>query len=104
MARTRRKRRLFALLVILLFLLLFRLNPFLAGVLPGGGRWQDDPRPDAHRQGVLEVLIFRAEDRQPVQNVAGMRCCRVCVSIAAELFPGQRYAPFVGARTMNCHV
>ncbi len=69
MARTRRKRRLFALLVILLFLLLFRLNPFLAGVLPGGGRWQDDPTPDAHLQGVLEVLVFRSEDRQPVQGV-----------------------------------
>ena len=55
--------------MILLFLLMFRLNPFLAGVLPGGGRWQDDPRPDSHHQGVLEVFVVQATNRKPVRGV-----------------------------------
>jgi len=68
MARSpkRRRRSLFGLLVLLLFLLLFKLNPFLAGVLPGGGRWESDPRPDPIRQGMLDILVVWGPHGDPV--------------------------------------
>ncbi|MHC4848095.1 MAG: carboxypeptidase-like regulatory domain-containing protein [Planctomycetota bacterium] len=76
MARRRPRRRLLALLAILLFLLLFKLNPFLAGVLPGGGRWKDKPE-SAIRRGAIEILVVRHHDRQPVPgatiHLAGTR-------------------------------
>ncbi|MHC4952424.1 MAG: carboxypeptidase-like regulatory domain-containing protein [Planctomycetota bacterium] len=72
MARSRKRgsrKRLFWLLFLLLFALLFRFNPYLAGVLPGGGRWRDDPTPDARQPGVLEILVVRHDDRRPVPGV-----------------------------------
>jgi hypothetical protein len=67
---------LLALLAILLFLLLFKLNPFLAGVLPGGGRWKEKPEA-AIRRGAIEILVVRHSDRRPVQgatiHLAGTR-------------------------------
>ncbi|MHC4938577.1 MAG: carboxypeptidase-like regulatory domain-containing protein [Planctomycetota bacterium] len=79
MARRRPKRRLLVLLAILLFFLLFKFNPFLAGVLPGGGRWKDEPE-HAVRQGTVEILVVRHNDRKPVagatihvENVRGKR-------------------------------
>lgn len=66
--KRRRRRSLLGLLVLLLLFLLFKLNPFLAGVLPGGGRWESDPEPDPIRAGALEVLVVRGADREPVQG------------------------------------
>lgn len=48
-------------------LLLFKLNPYLAGVLPGGGKNETEPK-RAIALGSLEVLVVRQSDRSPVSG------------------------------------
>ena len=67
--KRRRRRSLFALLVLLLFFLLFKLNPFLAGVLPGGGRWESDPKPDPIQQGMIQILVVRGPQKFPSEDI-----------------------------------
>jgi len=66
--KRRRRRSLLGLLVLLLFFLLFKLNPFLAGVLPGGGRWESDPKPDPIQQGMIQILVVRGPQKSPVEG------------------------------------
>ncbi|MEM8883465.1 MAG: carboxypeptidase regulatory-like domain-containing protein [Planctomycetota bacterium] len=67
MARRRPRRRRFAALAALLLLFLWGLNPFMAGVLPGGGRLPDLPERTAE-PGTIDILVVRASDRQPVEG------------------------------------
>jgi len=65
------RRRLFGLLGLLLLLAaLLPLGAYLAGTLPGGGRFPDRPKKAGaeRRAGTLRVVVQHAEDRSPLEG------------------------------------
>lgn len=69
--RKRSRSRLLGILALLLLLaLLLPLSDFLAGLLPGGGRFRSEPGEAADRPepGTLRVTVVSSEDRAPVDG------------------------------------